>query len=42
MSGALADKLGLTPVVFPGDHITGFDGPNAAEFAAVLDKAFKE
>lgn len=42
MSGALAEKLGLTPVAFPGDHVTGFDGPNAAEFAAVLDRAFKE
>ena len=42
MSGALADKLGQTPIAFPGDHITGFDEPNATEFAAVLDKAFKE
>lgn len=42
MSGALAEKLGVTPVAFPGDHITGFDEPNATEFAAVLDKAFKE
>lgn len=42
MSGALADSLGVTPVAFPGDHITGFDEPNATEFAAVLDRAFKE
>jgi pimeloyl-ACP methyl ester carboxylesterase len=42
MSRALADKLGVTPVAFPGDHITGFDGPNAVEFAAVLDKALKD
>jgi len=42
MSGALAEKLGVTPVAFPGDHITGFDEPNATEFAAVLDKTFRE
>jgi pimeloyl-ACP methyl ester carboxylesterase len=39
MSGALAETLGLAPIAFPGDHISGFDGPNAAEFAAVLDTA---
>lgn len=42
MAGALADKLGIAPVDFPGDHVSGFDGPNAVAFAAVLDKTFKE
>jgi hypothetical protein len=42
MAGALADRLGIAPVAFPGDHVTGFDGPNAVEFAAVLDKAIRE
>ncbi|HEY9009570.1 MAG TPA: alpha/beta hydrolase [Devosia sp.] len=42
MSGALAEKLGVTPITFPGDHITAFDGPNAAEFAAVLDGAIRK
>lgn len=37
MSAALADALGVTPVALPGDHVTGFDEPNAGEFAAVLD-----
>lgn len=37
MSGALADALGVRPVTFPGDHVTGFDGPNAEAFAEVLD-----
>jgi len=37
MSRALADALGVDPVAFPGDHVTGFDGPNAAAFAEVLD-----
>lgn len=42
MSTALADKLGGTPVSFPGDHVSGFDGPNAAAFATVLDGALKD
>lgn len=42
MSAALAEKLGVTPITFPGDHVTGFDEPNATEFAAILDRAFKE
>ncbi len=42
MSGALADALGVAPVAFPGDHVTGFDEPNATEFAATLDGALRD
>lgn len=41
MTGALAAKLGVVPVIFPGDHITAFDGANAVEFAKVLDGAIR-
>ena len=37
MSKALADKLAIEPVAFPGDHM-GF-GPQAAEFAEALRKS---
>ena len=41
MSSALAEKLGVTPIAFPGDHVTGFD-QHAAEFAEALHRAFAE
>jgi hypothetical protein len=34
---ALAARLGITPTIFPGDHI-GF-GPHAAEFTGTLARA---
>ena len=40
MSSALAEKLGVAPVAFPGDHVTGFD-VHAVEFATALDGALK-
>jgi pimeloyl-ACP methyl ester carboxylesterase len=40
MGQALAGKLGIAAVTFPGDHI-GFERHGAA-FAAALDRAFKE
>jgi pimeloyl-ACP methyl ester carboxylesterase len=40
MAGALSDDLGLTPVAFPGDHVTGF-GLHAKAFADVLRKAIE-
>ena len=42
MSGALAAALGVTPVHFPGDHVTGFDEPNVEEFAATLDRSLQD
>lgn len=39
MGVAAAEKLGIAPVFFPGDHI-GFDG-HAEAFAAALDRAFR-
>jgi hypothetical protein len=39
MSRALALKLGVEPIAFPGDH-TGFETHPAA-FAEALDRAFK-
>ena len=41
MSSALAEKLGVTPVAFPGDHVTGFD-VHATEFAEAMHRAFNQ
>ena len=41
MTGALAERLGITPVAFPGDHVTGFD-VHATAFAAALDRALRQ
>lgn len=42
MARALADALAVQPVSFPGNHVTGFDEPNVTDFAAVLDRSFRE
>jgi len=41
MSAALAEKLGIAPTPFPGDHVTGFD-VHATAFAAALDQALQD